>query len=248
MIRKFFTPKAPREATLPPKRRVYAVGDIHGRLDLLEKILNLIAADQEKRATVRPEIIFLGDLVDRGPDSAGVVRRLMEPPSWARVAILMGNHESAMLTALGGDYPALDMWLNVGGREALQSWGMSAETLDEGGLEDIVRQAFAIIPQDELAWLTQLRQNMQIGDYFFVHAGVRPGVALDRQNPYDNMWIRDDFLSSKQDHGAMIVHGHTIAPDVVERSNRIGIDTGAYQSGKLTALCLEGAARWYLQT
>jgi serine/threonine protein phosphatase 1 len=248
MLSRLFSRKEIRPKSVPPGRRVYAIGDIHGRLDLLDRLLAMIEEDQRGRAPIVPDIVLLGDLIDRGADSAGVVRRAMAPPAWARLIALMGNHEASMIEALHGKADAMRMWLRFGGRESLLSWGVPADLIDEGTTEEIAAAATAAIPRDELAWLARLRQHARIGDYFLVHAGVRPGTDLDRQSPKDSYWIREEFLESRRDHGAVIVHGHSISPDVEEYDNRVGIDTGAYASGRLTALALEGEDRWLLQT
>jgi serine/threonine protein phosphatase 1 len=248
MLYRLFSRKGVRRTRVPSGRRVYAIGDIHGRLDLLDRLLCLIKEDQLGRVAVTPNILLLGDLIDRGSDSAGVVRRAMTMFSWAQLEVLMGNHEVAMLEALRGSPNAMRMWLHVGGRESLISWGVPCELIEEGTNEDVASAAMAAIPQLELEWIASLRQYVRIGDYFFVHAGVRPGVDLDCQSPLDSYWIREEFLNSRRDHGALVVHGHSISTDVEERNNRIGIDTGAYATGKLTALCLENDERWFLQT
>lgn len=235
-------------ASLPPGLRLYAIGDIHGRLDLFDALLARLEADHRSRGACRAEIVLLGDLIDRGTDSAGVVRRAMTPPDWAGIVALKGNHEAAMLDALDGDRTMMQIWLRNGGVSALRSWGVSEEVLAGGTIAELIDAARQVIPPAELAWLAQGQQSVRIGDYFFVHAGVRPRIALDRQQPADSFWIREEFLDSKVMHGAMVVHGHSVATEVEERPNRIGIDTGAYATGRLTALCLEAAERWFIST
>ena len=248
MFGRLFAQKPASVPTLPEGRRVYAIGDIHGRLDLLDELLERIAADQADRDPIELEVIALGDLIDRGPDSAGVVRRLMNPPTWGRFLCLMGNHEATMLAALDGDGHAMDLWLGVGGRETLLSWGVPEPVIDKAGFGDLIARSLAAVAPEELSWLARLRQNIRIGDYFFVHAGVRPGTELERQSPRDSLWIRNEFLHSSRDHGAVVVHGHSITPEATDLPNRVGIDTGAYISGRLTALGIEGDRRWLLQT
>ncbi len=243
LLRKKVAPPA-----LEPGVRVYAIGDIHGRLDLFDRLLALLQVDNAERGRARARVILLGDLIDRGPDSAGVVRRAMAPLGWASLTALMGNHESAMIEALDGDRPMLQLWLGNGGVSALRSWGVPDVLIAEGTNADIIDAAIAAIAPAERAWLLRARQSVQIGDYYFVHAGVRPHVALDRQQLHDSLWIREEFLDSKADHRAMIVHGHSVSVKVEERPNRIGIDTGAYATGRLTALGLEGTARWFIHT
>jgi serine/threonine protein phosphatase 1 len=247
MLKRLFA-KRPAPS-LPPGRRVYAVGDIHGRLDLFDALLGSIATDNAKRCAAHVDLILLGDLIDRGPESAGVVRRAMEKPAWVtQLVALMGNHEEAMVEALNGNLDMARIWLRVGGQAALTSWGIDFSQLDEAHTEEIIVVARRLVPQVERAWLSRMRTSYTLGDYHFVHAGVRPGIALSRQTTKDAYWIRDDFLASRAHHGAMIVHGHSISPDVETLDNRIGIDTGAYVTGRLTALCLEGSDRWLLQT
>ena len=235
-------------AAIPKGQRVYAVGDIHGRLDLLRELMALMEADDRARAPATTDLILLGDLIDRGPDSAGVVRFAMHPPAFGRLTCLMGNHEAAMLGAIDGDREMLRIWLRNGGTEALRSWGLPREALRDMTGEEVVAAAHRALPPEQIAWLRACRPAVDVGGYHFVHAGVRPGVPLDRQTEADRLWIRDEFLCSRSLHGAVVVHGHSISADVEERPNRIGIDTGAYRTGRLTALGLEGEERWRLQT
>lgn len=221
--------------------RIYAVGDIHGRYDLLRRIVDLIG---DHSAALPPpkslHIVFIGDLIDRGPHSAQVVEFLHDLQSRSdRVIVLQGNHEEAMLRALDGDAATLRGWLNVGGRETLRSFGVEPPE-DSEDIRDFLRRARAAIPRRWVLWLQRLPLTARSGDYFFCHAGIRPGVALRRQVREDLLWIRDDFLEDQREHGAVIVHGHSIEPSVQMRSNRIGIDTGAYRTGILSALYLEG--------
>jgi serine/threonine protein phosphatase 1 len=142
----------------------------------------------------------------------------------------------------------LGLWLRNGGIEAAKSWGIDGKLLFEGRSEEIIAAVRAAIPPAERAWLARLPLSIQLGDYFFAHAGVRPGVRLGDQKDTDLLWIREEFLGSNRDLGAMVIHGHSVSEDVEERDNRIGIDTGAYASGVLTALGLEDEERWFLQT
>jgi serine/threonine protein phosphatase 1 len=248
MIRSLFRRRRNDLPSIPAQRRVYAIGDVHGRLDLLDRLLDQIRDDQIGRSDLHPEIIMLGDLIDRGSDSAGVIDRLMSPPSWASFTILMGNHEATMLDATLGDRKMMRSWLAFGGREALISWGISPLSLSSCSIEEITDLAYKAIPQETRAWIARLRHSVTIGDYHFVHAGIRPGVPIDQQSTTDMLWIREEFLESKRDHGAIIVHGHSIATDIEDMPNRIGLDTGAYVSERLTALGLESTERWFLQT
>lgn len=239
----------PAACSVPGGRRVYAIGDIHGRLDLLDRLLDLIAEDERERGAETSEIIFLGDLVDRGPDSRGVVERLIAVGRGSRpVRFLKGNHEEVFLRAAAGDIRALRFLIRIGGRETLLSYGITEDeyrSLDFDELAVLVRDK---VPQAHLDFLDGFEDWIEVGDYLFVHAGLRPGVALPDQARADLYWIRDEFLSHRDSFGKMVVHGHSITEEVDLRSNRIGIDTGAFASGKLTAIGLEGAERWFLST
>ena len=219
---------------------------MHGRLDPLDQLLDTIRSDSDARPERPVRLVLLGDLIDRGPDSCGVVARVWQGVDWARTIPLMGNHEAAMLAALEGDGQQLQAWL--GGDTSLVSWGVAAELLAAATSGEILAAARAAIPLEDRGWIGRMRTHLTLGDYHFVHTGVRPGIALDQQAVEDKLWIRDTFLESRRYHGAMIVHDHSVHAAVEERPNRIGIDTGAYASGRLTALGLEGQARWTLST
>ncbi len=207
----------------------------------------LIARIGEHSASLPPArslyVVLIGDVVDRGPQSAEVLTMLYGLQRQnSRVIVLLGNHEEAMLQALDGDPDALRRWLAVGGDATLASFGI-APLRGEDDPRDYMNGARRAIPRRLLAWLRQLPLSVQSGDYYFVHAGVRPGVALARQVREDMLWIRREFLCHERDFGAIIVHGHSITTNVDIRENRIGIDTGAYQSGILSAIYLEGEKR-----
>ena len=236
-------------AAIPPGERVYAIGDIHGRLDLMEELLDTIHHDDSLRGPAQTRIVLLGDLIDRGAESAGVVRRAMAGDArFAAFTVLKGNHEASLLAVLEGETRWLTSWLGYGGRAALESWGVTDAVFESRDPLDICTAAARAVPTDERRWLADLPTSERIGDYLFVHAGVRPGVPLDNQREEDLLWIREEFLEDDSDHGVMVVHGHTISPDPEVRCNRVGIDTGAYRSGTLTALGLEGTQRWFLAT
>lgn len=229
----------PIRPCVPGGTRVYAIGDIHGRRDLLVDLLRRIEMDAETAPT-RRVLVFLGDYIDRGPDSAGVLARLAQgPPNGFDMVCLKGNHEDMMDRFLAGDPAAAAHWLANGGWETLQSFGL--DTAEPGALADALSPAQTTF----LAGLITLHRE---GDYVFVHAGVAPGTPLSRQDDRDLMWIRGRFLDANTPFGAFVVHGHTITrePDVTE--HRIGIDTGAYHTNRLTALVLEGADRRFLFT
>jgi serine/threonine protein phosphatase 1 len=236
----------------PADMAIYAIGDIHGRLDLLDAIHRSIAEDAASLAARTRLLIYLGDYVSRGPDSRGVVERVREwlPRGFKRIA-LKGNHEDLLLRCHAGEVEAARHWLDYGGIEALASYGIEVsdrQCRDETGIADMCHRFAAALPASHLEFYRGLPISHRVGDYCFVHGGVRPGVALDDQNPRDCMWIRKAFLHSYAVHGAVIVHGHSISHAPEERPNRIGIDTGAYHSGVLTCLVLEGSQRRFLQT
>ena len=224
----------PAPATLPPGQRVYAIGDVHGCLDRLATIHEQIAEDLATRPVGESVLVHLGDYIDRGLDSAQVVDWLSHgaPVPVNRIVNLMGNHEDMMLAALPGtNKEANGTWLSNGGAESLLSWEITRKVPP---LEWASR-----IPAEHRIFLRDLETRFQCGDYLFVHAGVRPGVSLDKQERQDMLWIREPFLSSTLAHGAIIVHGHTPRHEPVVRPNRIGIDTGAVMGGVLTCAVLE---------
>lgn len=234
---------------LPEGRRVYAIGDIHGRLDLLDDLLRRIDEDDRIRGPARTTLIFLGDLIDRGRESKGVIERLMTLSRSGRdVHFLLGNHEQVFLRAIAGDARATRLLVRIGGRETILSYGIPEEEYRELGFEQLTEMLRHMVPADHVEFLSSFESWIEIGDYLFVHAGVRPGVAIEAQSKADLCWIRDEFLSCEESHGKMIVHGHSIQEEVDVRHNRIGIDTGAYASGRLTAIGLEGADRWFMST
>lgn len=229
--------------------RAYAVGDIHGRLDLLNKMLARIEEDIAGRPRRRTFVIFLGDLIDRGPESAGVIERLRTwNPSGVRPVFLSGNHEEVLLKMLAGEKDILASWLKFGGAQCALSYGLDPEELATIAEEEALAKINAAVPVGHRRFLESFADTFRFGDYLFVHAGIRPGVALDEQDHWDLRWIRDPFLSDAREHGFVVVHGHTIVEEVEERANRIGIDTGAYRSGILTALAVEDDSRWFLAT
>ena len=240
----------PRAERVPDGLRIYAIGDIHGRLDLLDQLLASIADDDRTRGNrVETHYIFLGDLIDRGPDSRGVVDRLLAfSRSGANVRFLMGNHEQVFLQALAGDRRALRFLARIGGRETLQSYGIGDEDYRALDFDELAALAAEKVPADHIAFLSDFEPMIRLGDYLFVHAGIRPGVEFEAQERSDLYWIRDEFLSHRDSFGAMIVHGHSITEEIDVRANRIGIDTGAFSSGRLTAIGLEGGERWFLST
>ncbi|KTE19233.1 serine/threonine protein phosphatase [Sphingopyxis sp. H050] len=234
---------------VPAGERVYAIGDIHGRDDLFKQLLAKVEADNAARGKAFTTLILLGDLVDRGPDSASVIERALGIGApFDKVAMLVGNHEECFLAALTGDLKRVRYFIRIGGDATIRSYWCDDAAYAAMTFEEVAEQLPGKVPQAHVDFLNRGEDMIQIGDYVFVHAGIRPGVPLDRQKLPDLRWIREEFIHDDQDHGVTIVHGHTISEDVDETRNRIGIDTGAYLTGRLTALGLEGDRRWYLDT
>ena len=233
---------------LPAGQRAYAIGDVHGRLDLLIEVLRRIEADDAARPPAETHVILLGDLVDRGAASAQTIEYLRAfRPDFASFHFVMGNHEAIMLASLDdatGD-PHATGWLDFGGIETLASYGVAREMLALPGAE-LVAALHAYVPRAHLKFLRGFVDHVAIGEYLFVHAGIRPGVPLEEQVPQDLLWIRDGFLDDPRPHPHMVIHGHTISRAPIFRPNRIGLDTGAYRTGVLTALGLEDDRQWLL--
>jgi serine/threonine protein phosphatase 1 len=234
--------------------RIYAIGDIHGRLDLLEQLLARIEQDEAVNPTPAiSQLVFLGDYVDRGLQSCEVIDRLMmlQTQNQKNVPVfLRGNHEDVLLHVAQGtaDPEMLISWLGYGGRETLASYGVSSRLLYGDDIDAVTAAARKVVPDAHLAFLSNLDLSYDSGDYMFVHAGVHPARALTDQREHDLLWIREPFLSSREDFGKIIVHGHSITTTVDIKPNRIGIDTGAYATNKLTALVLEATTRRLLAT
>ncbi len=239
----------------PAGTRIYAIGDIHGRSDLLDRLHAAIRADVRARRPERAVAVYLGDYVDRGGDSAGTIARLAVPPKdGIERVFLRGNHEAFLLEFLDGDSGLLDQWLWNGGLATLDSYGLApmadgpGDGSDAAWARTLRADLLRAVPPAHETFLRALVSHHREGDLFFAHAGVRPGVALDRQSQDDLLWIRDGFLDSDADFGALVVHGHTVVAEPEVRANRIGIDTGAWRTGRLTAAVFEGEAVAFLTT
>jgi len=232
-------------ATTPPGTRVYAVGDIHGRLDLFEELIRSIEQDDATRPAARTVVVLLGDLIDRGPDSAGVVARARAWSQTRDITLVMGNHEEMFLDSFSKQ-GVLRSFMRYGGQATLLSYGLSPRVLAEADSEELQRLMAEAVPPEDRDFLVG-QKMVRLGDYVFVHAGVRPDQPLERQTGQDCRWIREPFLSHVGDFGGVIVHGHTVTEGPELLANRIGIDTGAYMSGRLTAIGLEGTRRWLIQ-
>lgn len=225
---------------IPEGQRIYAVGDVHGRADLLSGVFARIDEDLAARPMKEPYEIFLGDYFDRGADSRSVIDLLIARQREHKALFLKGNHEVYALKVLT-DPSLLPEWLQIGGATTLLSYGVKLSGRnDQKAAEDAVAAFRRAMPDSHRRFIEGLALSYSCGDYFFTHAGVRPGVPLDKQSQQDLLWIRDEFLLHEDDFGKVIVHGHTPAmqPDI--RQNRINIDTGAYATGRLTCLVLEG--------
>ncbi len=247
----FFRPRkrAPEHhqiaATIPDGERVYAVGDIHGRSDLFISLIEAIEHDNRDRGPAQTTVILLGDLVDRGPDSVNVIALAREWQKFRNVRILAGNHEEMFLKSFDS-LETMRHFLRHGGRETLLSYGVDKRQYSKASIEEVQQLMIAKVPRADIDFMSRFEDMITIGDYLFVHAGIDPSVSLQEQHPGRLRWIREPFLSHAEPYGVVVIHGHTITDTPVDQGNRIGIDTGAYASGQLTALVLEGESRRYI--
>lgn len=239
---------ATQDLRLPAGMRVYAIGDMHGRADLLARMRALIDADLAKSRPDEALVVLLGDYVDRGPNSKAVLESLATEPFPAPTVALLGNHEAMLLDFL--DRPeAGEAWRRFGGIETVHSYGVDVADLRSArDLPGVAQRLRAAVPEHHLAFLRGARTSHAVGGFFFCHAGVRPGVPLDRQRDEDLLWIRDEFIGSSEPFGAIVVHGHTPEERPSMRGNAIGIDTGAYITGRLTCLVLGPTSVSFLST
>ena len=232
-------------AHVPPDHFVAAIGDVHGRLDLVDALWPQIDAASRVSSARRRMLIFIGDYVDRGPQSRELVDRLLKGFTGFETVFLKGNHDETMLRFLI-DPKMGEAWRSFGGLETLRSYGV-----EHGPRKDWsqTRSAFAAaLPHEHLQFFKNLKLHVTVGDYLFVHAGVKPRVPLDEQRETDLLWIREEFLDSAVNFGRVVVHGHTPSDAPEVRPNRIGIDTGAYATNNLTAVLLEERTRRFLST
>jgi serine/threonine protein phosphatase 1 len=233
------TSKPPR---LPEGIRIYAFGDIHGRADLIKEMFTVIDADVARSPVDRPIEVFLGDYIDRGPHSGHTLDLLIERSRSRETVFLKGNHEAYFLEVLR-DPTKLDDWRQFGGLQTLMSYGVQPSLNPDAAEQiDLIRTLIEVMPGDHLEFIQSLKPSFLCGDFFFVHAGVRPGIPLAEQREADLLWIRNEFLDSKENFGKFIVHGHTPVPEPDIRPNRINIDTGAYATGNLTLLSIQGSS------
>jgi serine/threonine protein phosphatase 1 len=228
-----------RQSAAPEPRRVYAIGDIHGRRDLLDGMIEQIRDDLAEYPIEHALAVTLGDYVDRGPDSRGVVERLAKNPFPTEFVALKGNHEDMLIRFLRD--PSIGAtWSRNGGLETLHSYGIDVgQMMRDRGYESAAAAFEKALPRAHMAFFASLRLSLSVGRYFFCHAGVRPGVPFAHQREQDLLWIRDEFLRARTDFGKIVVHGHTPSPFPEIRPNRINIDTGAFITGRLTCAVLE---------
>lgn len=229
---------------------IYAIGDIHGRLDLLDKIEIEIAIDIAKSGNQKPIICYLGDYIDRGPQSAQVIDRLCSYSNdEIRRIFLRGNHEDRMIDFIVNPIVNGPGWLKYGGRAALESYGIPVpNSPDSENWKKMRDQLETALPESHMRFLSELLLAIRWSEYLLVHAGLNPGHPITAQVERDLMWIREPFLSSDHDWGFKVIHGHVITDQPVFRKNRIGIDTGAYNSGRLTCLVLDKDGERLIQT
>jgi Calcineurin-like phosphoesterase len=224
---------------------LYVIGDIHGRLDLLDRMIEAIRRDAGEQAT-ECLTVTVGDYIDRGPESRGVIERLMGNPFPGRYVALRGNHE-AILEGFLLDARVGNHWQHLGGLETLRSFGVSVSPFMAGqDFERAAEQLRAALTPEETKFLASLRMSLSVGRYFICHAGVRPGIPLEQQSQEDLLWIREAFLLSNEDFGKVIVHGHTPTLEPEVRANRINVDTGAFFTGRLTCVVLEDGGHRFL--
>jgi serine/threonine protein phosphatase 1 len=240
MIGRLLRGRAKKGPRLPDGLRIYAIGDVHGRADLLDRKLSLIDAHIVAQPIARPIFLFLGDYIDRGPASREVLDLLINCSKGREMIFLSGNHDVFILNFI--ENPAvLRDWSKIGGLETLMSYGVKPTLNPDATTQRELAMALAAaLPAAHREFLQDLEVSFSCGGYFFVHAGVRPGIPLAQQRAEDMMWIRDEFLLHEEDFGKVIVHGHTPVREIDIRPNRINIDTGAYVTGRLTCVMLEG--------
>ena len=244
------TVTAVRNASAPPGARVYVIGDIHGRVEPLAEMLDKVRIDASRENADRRVLIFLGDYVDRGLESRQVIDLLLaDPAPGFEKVFLKGNHEAWLLAFLENAQAGRN-WLTSGGHATLFSYGVAQPVrVQAAGSLESVRKAFAAaLPEEHKVFLSGLLNTHVEAGYAFAHAGIRPGIALADQREEDLLWGTENFIGDARDHGKVIVHGHWYTPEPDVRHNRIGIDTGAFASGRLTCLVLCGASRKFLST
>jgi serine/threonine protein phosphatase 1 len=247
-LRQLFKEKpAPRRlARVPDGERFYVIGDIHGRLDLFNALIDAIESEEAALPAVKTTVVLLGDLVDRGPESAGVIDRARAWQKTRAVRIIAGNHEEMFLESFE-DKEMLRHFIKHGGRETILSYGIKRKRYNELTIKELQVEMEALVPPKHRKFMSKFEDMIIAGDYVFVHAGINPKRPLAEQRQSDLRWIRDRFLKHAEPFSHVVVHGHTIFDGIEATDNRIGIDTGAFRSGRLTALVLEGETRRTIQ-
>lgn len=230
----------------PEGERYYVIGDIHGRFDLFDALVAAIDVDDRESGSAKTTAILLGDLVDRGADSAGVIRLARDWGQRRKVRYLAGNHEDMFLQSFD-DKEVLRHFLKHGGRETILSYGIPKKEFDKLSVSDMLDALPSLVPLEDRKFLESFEEMIIAGDYLFVHAGINPKVPLEEQTRKDMLWIRDRFLKHDGAFPKVVVHGHTIFDEVMDTGSRIGIDTGAFRTGVLTALVLQGETRRIIQ-
>lgn len=246
-LRNIFRPHPQRReaARVPSGERFYVIGDVHGCLDLFKALIASIEQDDRNSGKAKTTVILLGDLIDRGMDSRGVIELAMRWGEARQVRFLAGNHEDMFLQAFT-DVNRLRQFVKHGGRETILSYGIPLDRYNELSLTELLAELPTLVPKEHREFIQSFEEYIVAGDYLFAHAGIEPGTPLEEQSRKNLLWIRDRFLAHAGHHSHVVVHGHTIFDEVDDCGNRIGIDTGAYRTGRLTALVLEDDQRRYL--
>lgn len=238
-------PSAPRPR-VPEGERYYVIGDIHGRCDLLDELILAIEEDDRQAGAAESTVVLLGDLVDRGPESARVIETARQWGKRRKVRYIAGNHEEMFLESFT-DKEMLRHFLKHGGKETVLSYGIKKKRYNELTMKELQDELHELVPKKHRKFLAEMEDIVVAGDYVFVHAGINPRLSLDEQRSSDLRWIRDRFLKHREPLSHVVVHGHTIFDDVESTEYRIGIDTGAFRTGKLTSLVLEADDRRFIQ-
>ena len=238
-------PAAPRPR-VPAGERYYVIGDIHGRCDLLDELIVAIEEDDQRLGEADTTVVLLGDLVDRGPESARVIETARQWGERRKLRYIAGNHEEMFLEAFT-DKEMLRHFLKHGGKETVLSYGIKKKRYSELTMKELQAELHELVPKKHRKFLAAMEDIIVAGDYVFVHAGINPKLSLEEQRKSDLRWIRERFLKHREPLSHVVVHGHTIFDDVESTEYRIGIDTGAFRTGKLTALVLESDQRRFIQ-
>jgi serine/threonine protein phosphatase 1 len=240
----------PKTYAMPVGEVVYGIGDVHGCLRPMVDLLQKIQRDRKSCPAQKSTVVFLGDLMDRGPASREVIEFLMNfSPNWTDVVYLRGNHEEVMLDVLNGNIGAMRSWFEFGGKECARSYGVNNFGQLHINPDHIMMALQRSVPKEHIQFLDSFHDAFTFGEYLLVHAGIKPRVAIEDQSPYDMRWVRSSFLDYKKPHPMKIVHGHSVVEDKPEiHSNRIAVDTGVYQGRPLTAVKLYADEEFFIQS